>query len=142
LILLDDPLHSFNSCFLELFRQKLLDIIFLRKWTEHFHFFEVFLLFEDDLLEYFFVLGDQESVNLAVELIFEGGGYAGERLSVSHFFGEILFTEMHDDLFESIFENLVFPTDIKIVKEMFFPLCYVVLLVYKIVYILKILIDV
>lgn len=57
-------------------------------------------------------------------------------------FSEIFFTEMDDGFLDSVFEDLVFSTDVEIVEEMFFPFSDFVFLVDEVIHVLKILVNV
>jgi hypothetical protein len=103
---------------------------------------QILSLLKDELLQNLLVLGHQKIIYLAVKLILNGTTNACKGLSAPHLLTEILLTQMHDGLLDTVLEYLIFAANVEVVQEMLLPLRDLVLLVYEVVHVLEVLVDV
>lgn len=142
LILLHYPSYSILDSLLLIAVQQLINIFLLGSRTQHLHFLQILLLLEDEFLQNLAIFGDKEVVNFAVKLVLNGAADSGERLAVAHLFSKEAFAKMDYYLFDPILQDFVLATHVKIVEELFLPLCDFVLFVDKVVHVLEVFINV
>lgn len=88
------------------------------------------------------IFGDKEVINLTVKLVLNGAADSGERLAVAHLFSKEAFAKMDNYFFDSILQDLVLATHVKIIQKLFLSLCDFVFLVDEVVHVLEIFVNV